>query len=165
MAIPHTKDKQMIDLSVLVILLRYTGENIALFSGGLFAGATIYISLTECPPRTSLHPHDLLVLARSIAGRTNMLLSVLAATTALTAILAAVTGSGTAWVVGGATHVLIVAYLASDVRRIDTELRNLDTTDPDSEILSSQLLRKRALQFGVLGLAGLFAQYLFIVSK
>ena len=155
----------MIDLSVLVVLLRYAGEHIALFSGGLFTGATIYISLTECPPRTSLHPHDLLVLARSIAGRTNLLLSVLAATAALAALLAAIAGAGAAWFAGGITHVLIMAYLASDVRRIATELRSLDTTGPDSEIRSDQLLKKKALQFGVLSLAGLFAQYLFIVSK
>lgn len=161
----HTKGKQMIDLSIFVILLHSTAENIAVFSGGLFAGATVYISLTQCPPRTSLHPHDFLVLARSIAGRTNALLLVLAATTALTAILAAMTGPGTAWIVGGITHVLIVAYLASNVRRIRTELQNLDTTDPDSEIQTSELLKKRALQLGVLGLAGLFTQYLFIVSK
>lgn len=155
----------MIDISVLIVLLRYTGENIALFGGGLFTGATIYISLTECPPRTSLHPHDLLVLARSIAGRTNLLLSVLAAMTALAAILAAITGAGTAWLAGGVAHVLTVAYLASDVRRVAKDLQSLDTTAPDSEIRSEQLLKRRALQFGVLSLAGLFAQYLFIVSK
>lgn len=43
------KEEAMIDILVLVVLLRYTGENIALFSGGLFTGATIYISLTERP--------------------------------------------------------------------------------------------------------------------
>ena len=47
------KDKAMIDFSVLVVLLRYTGENIALFSGGLFTGATIYIG-----PSAKARPSD-----------------------------------------------------------------------------------------------------------
>jgi hypothetical protein len=47
------KEKAMIDILVLVVLLRYTGENIALFSGGLFTGATIYIG-----PSAKARPSD-----------------------------------------------------------------------------------------------------------
>ena len=154
----------MTNVPAVLILLQYTGENIALFCGGLFSGAAIYISLTECPPRSTLSLIDLLALTRSTAGRTDAILAVLAAVAALTSITATVAGAGIWWLAGGVAHAMMVAYLFTDVRRIAAELEDLDT-GPGSEVRGNSLMQRRALQFAVLSLAGLFAQYLFIVSR
>jgi hypothetical protein len=155
---------QMTNLQELIFLLQYTAQNIAMFSGGLFAGAAIYISLTECPPRTSLTPDGLLALYRSVAKRTNGILTAFAATTALTAIPAAIAGGGIPWLVGGVTHAGIVAFLLTNARSIETELDHLDAR-PDTAGRSKHLIQRRSLQFGMLSLAGLFAQYLFVVGR
>ncbi|RLJ67580.1 hypothetical protein [Sulfurisoma sediminicola] len=154
----------MTNLQEAIFLLQYTAQNIAMFSGGLFAGAAIYISLTECPPRTSLTPDGLLALYRSIARRTNGLLTAFAAVTALTAIPAAIAGAGILWLIGGVTHAGIVAFLLTNAKRIETELDHLDAR-ADSAGKSKRLIHQRSLQFGILSLAGLFAQYLFVVGR
>jgi hypothetical protein len=154
----------MSNLQDLIFLLQYTAQNIAMFSGGLFAGAAIYISLTECPPRTSLTPDGLLALYRSIAKRTNGILTTFAAATALTAIPAAIAGGGILWLVGGLTHAGIVAFLLTNAKGIETELDNLDAR-ADSAGRSKRLIQQRSVQFGILSLAGLLAQYLFVVGR
>jgi len=154
----------MTNLQELIFLLQYTAQNIAMFSGGLFAGAAIYISLTECPPRTSLTPDGLLALYRSIAKRTNGILTAFAAVTALTAIPAAVAGAGILWLAGGLTHAGIVAFLLTNAKGIETELDSLDAR-ADSAGRSKRLIQRRSLQFGILSLAGMFAQYLFVVGR
>jgi hypothetical protein len=154
----------MTNLSELLLLLQITGQNLALFSSGLFSGAAIYVSLTECPPRTALNRADLLALAHSVAGRTNTLLMSLAAVTTLMATLAAIAGGGRFWLIGGVIHALLLGYLLTDVRRAAIELETLDP-HAGSDAEGDRLLQRRALQFGVLGLGGLVAQYLFIVAR
>jgi hypothetical protein len=147
-----------------LVVLQYTCQSVAIFSGGLFAGAAIYISLTECPPRTALTPDGLLALYRSISKRTNGILALLAALTAVTALIAAFAGGGVVWLAGGATHAVILAFLLTNAKHTATELENLDVrTDAAGE--SKRLLRQRAVQFVALSLAGLFAQYLFVMGR
>ena len=154
----------MTNLQEAIFLLQYTAQNVSMFSGGLFAGAAIYISLTECPPRTSLTPDGLLALYRSIAKRTNGILTTFAAVTALSAIPAAIAGAGILWLVGGLTHAGIVAFLVTNAKGIERELDFFDAR-ADFAGRSKHLIERRALQFGVLSLAGLFAQYLFVVGR
>ena len=94
-----------------LILLQYIGENIALFCGGLFSGATLYICLTERPPRTALGFADLLALSRANSGPTNAFLIALSALTALAAMIATVAGAGIWWFAGGLAHVAALFVL------------------------------------------------------
>lgn len=153
----------MTGLPEILALLQFTGQNIALFSGGLFSGAAIYISLTECPPRTALGFEELLALAKSVARRTNTILSVLAVVTALSAVLSSIAGGGVWWLAGGLAHLLIAGYLATDVRRVTTHLEQMDTQG-EHQTETEKLLQQRAMQIALLSLAGLFAQYVFIVN-
>jgi hypothetical protein len=147
-----------------LVVLQYMCQGVALFAGGLFTGAAVYISLTECPPRTTLTLDGLLALYRSIARRTNALLTLLAAVTSLFAVAAAIMGAGIWWLVAGVAHAVMAAYLLTNARRIVTELEHLDH-GPDYPVRGKQLMERRALQFGVLGLIGLFAQYLLLVTR
>jgi hypothetical protein len=154
----------MASLQHTIIVLLYMCQGVALFSGGLFAGAAVYISLTECPPRTTLSQEGLIALYRSIARRTNALLAVLAGVTSMFAVAAAIMGAGIWWLVGGVVHAVMAAYLLTNVRSIAAELEHLDA-DPDHQARGKRLMERRALQFGVLGLGGLFAQYLLLVTR
>jgi hypothetical protein len=146
----------------MLLLLHYAGQNIALFSGGLFAGAAIYVSLTECPPRTALSQRELILLAHAIGSRTNALLLGLAMVTAGTALAAAVTGGGILWLSGGLLHLAVVAFMLTDVRKIT---RMLETLHPeDDEDLGEKLMQRRTAQVAILAMGGLAAQYLFIVA-
>lgn len=154
----------MTNLPAVSILLQYTSQNLAVFCGGLFSGAAIYISLTECPPRSTLPLVDLLTLSRFTARRTNSMLAVLAAVAAITSIAASLAGAGTWWLVGGVTHSVMVIYLLTGVARTTIELENLDLGH-QPEIRGKSLTQRRALQIAVLSLAGLLAQYFFIVDR
>ena len=154
----------MASLPAIFVLVQYSGQNIALFSCGLFSGAAIYISLTECLPRTSLALVDLLALSRSVARRTDAVLATLATVTALTSIISSIAGAGIWWLVGGITHALIAGYLFAAVARVTTKLESLGT-GPEYEVQGRDLMQRRGLQFAVLSLGGLFAQYLFITSR
>ena len=154
----------MTSVPAVFFLVQYSGQNIALFSCGLFSGAAIYISLTECPPRTSLALVDLLALSRFVAGRTDAVLATLAIVTALTSIVSSFAGGGIGWLVGGIAHALMAAYIFTDVARVTTMLQSLDS-GPDNEVIGKNLMQRRGLQFAVLSLGGLFAQYLFITNR
>ena len=153
----------MTNLQALAPLMQYIGENIALFCGGLFTGSAFYICLTERPPRTSLGIADLLTLSRANAGRTNALLGVLAAMTALTALLASFTGAGASWLAGGLAHLAAVALLATKLPEIAKELHELGGED-EAKREGEKLLDRQTAYFSALCLMGLIAQYLFIVS-
>jgi len=147
-----------------LIVLQYASQSVAIFCGGLFTGAAIYISLTECPPRTALTPDGLLALYRSISRRTNAFLAVLAAATALSALLAALAGAGVLWLAGGVTHAAILAFLLTNARQTAAKLEELDARS-DFAASGKRLLRERAIEFVGLSLAGLFAQYLFVMDR
>jgi hypothetical protein len=154
----------MTNLHDAFVVLDYMCRGVALFSGGLFAGATVYVSLTECPPRTTLTPDGLLALYRSIAKRTNGLLTVLAVLTSVAAVSGAIMGAGIWWLVAGVAHAVMAAYLLTHARNIARELELLHA-GPDYQVRSKRLLERRSLQFAVLSLAGLFAQYLLLVTR
>ena len=145
------------------MLLQYALENFALFSGGLFSGAAIYISLTEHPPRTLLSFSSILALYRTNAARIRAVLTTLAAVTALAAIVAAMLGSGIGWLVGGAIHAAAVVFLLTNGARISEELDGLGT-GPGSEAAGKKLLQRQAMHYSLLSLAGLVAQGLFILK-
>jgi hypothetical protein len=151
----------MANMQAVGMLLQYIGENIALFCGGLFSGATLYICLTERPPRTALGFAELLALSRANAGLTNAFLGVLAAVTAMAALVAAIAGAGIWWLVGGLSHTAAVLILATKVRTISKELAEL-APEREFEAQGQALLRRQTAYFSALCLAGLFAQYLFI---
>lgn len=154
----------MANLDQTIIILAYVCQSVALFSGGLFAGAAVYISLTECPPRTSLTLDGLLALYRSIARRTNALLAALAAVTSVAAAFASIMGAGMWWLAGAVVHGVLAAYLLTEVRGIATELEHLDA-GPEFRARGKSLMHRRSLQFGMLGLGGLLAQYLFLMGR
>lgn len=143
------------------MLLQYIGENIALFCGGLFSGATLYICLTERPPRTALGFAELLALSRANSGLTIAFLAVLATVTSVAALMAAFTGAGIWWLAGGLAHVAAVLILVTNVRKIAGKLAELHP-DQEFELEGQALLRRQTAYFSALCLAGLFAQYLFI---
>jgi hypothetical protein len=151
----------MANTQAIGLLLQYIGENIALFCGGLYSGATLYICLTERPPRTALGFAELLALSRANSGLTNAFLTSLAALTALAALVASFTGAGIWWLVGGLAHAAAVLVLATNVRSITRELSELHPED-EFEAQGQALLRRQTAYFSGLCLAGLFAQYLFI---
>jgi hypothetical protein len=151
----------MANMPAVSMLLQYIGENIALFCGGLYSGATLYICLTERPPRTALGFADLLALSRANSGLTAAFLTVLAGVTALAALAAAFSGAGIWWLVGGLTHAAAVLVLVTNVRSIARDLSELQP-EREFEAEGQALLRRQTAYFSALCLAGLFAQYLFI---
>lgn len=150
-------------MQAFMTLLQYIGENIALFSGGLFTGATLYICLTERPPRTALSFPDLLALSRANAGVTTAFLAVFATVTALAALMAAFAGAGYWWLVGGLAHAAAVFVLVTKVRAIDRQLAELHG-EREFEAEGHALLGRQTAYLSGLCLAGLFAQYLFIAK-
>jgi len=153
----------MANTQAIAMLLQYIGENIALFCGGLFSGATLYICLTERPPRTALTFADLLALSRANAGVTTAFLAVLAAVTALAALVASFSGAGIWWLAGGLAHVGAAILLLTKVRAIASELADLHA-EREFEAEGHTLLDRQTRYFSGLCLAGLFAQYLFIAK-
>ena len=153
----------MANMQAMGVLVQFIAENFAIFFGGLFSGAAIYICLTEHPPRTMLLFADLLALSRSNAQRTNALLTTLAAVTALTASVSSLVGASIWWFVGGAAHLAAVIILHTKIAPLAKELSALDT-DRDSEALGQKLLQRQAAYFSLLALVGLFSQYLFIAQ-
>ena len=151
----------MANMQAVSMLLQYIGENIALFCGGLFSGATLYICLTERPPRTALAFAELLALSRANSGLTNAFLGVRAAVTALAALVAAFAGAGIWWLACGLSHAAAALILATNVRAIAKELAEL-APEREFEAQGQVLLRRQTAYFSALCLAGLFAQYLFI---
>ena len=147
-----------------LILLQYIGENIALFCGGLFSGATLYICLTERPPRTALGFADLLALSRANSGPTNAFLIALSALTALAAMIATVAGAGIWWFAGGLAHVAALFVLLTKVTAIVGDLAELQADDA-VEAAAKKLLQRQTVYFSALCLIGLAAQYLFIVKR
>ena len=150
-------------MQAISILLQYVGEHIALFSGGLFTGATLYICLTERPPRTALGLTDLLTLSRITARRTNAFLTVLAAVTAFAALLAAFSGAGIWWRIGGLAHLAAVILLLTKVQAIAKELEEPEA-DHNPRAAGRKLLKRQTAYFSALCLIGLAAQYLFIAK-
>lgn len=153
----------MADLLSIFALLRYAAENVALFGGGLFAGAAIFISLTEQPPRTLLSLTDVLALSRINAKRMRAVLVSLASITALAAILASMLDGGRWWLAGGAIHVAAVVLMLTQGKSIARALEDLGT-DPEFEASGKRLFERQALHFSLLSLAGLAAQGLFILK-
>lgn len=153
----------MSNLVSVTMLLQYAAENFALFSGGLFSGAAIYISLTEHPPRTLLSLSSILALYRTNASRIRAVLTTLAAMTALAAILASALGAGIGWLVGGAIHAAAVVFLLTNGARISEELDDLGAGS-EFEARGKRLLQRQALHYSILSLAGLIAQGLFILK-
>jgi hypothetical protein len=153
----------MANVQAFTILLQHIGENIALFCGGLFSGATLYICLTERPPRTALGFAELLALSRANSGLTTGFLGVLAAVTALAALLAAFAGASAWWLAGGFAHAAALAVLLTKVRGIAAGLADLHPGE-ESEPRGQALLGRQTAYFSGLCLAGLFAQYLFITK-
>jgi hypothetical protein len=153
----------MANIQAISMLLQYIGENIALFCGGLFTGATLYICLTERPPRTALGFADLLALSRANSGRTTVFLAVLAAVTSITALTASFTGAGVWWLAGGLTHAACVLILLTYVRAIGKQLADLHG-EREFEAEGHALLGRQTAYFSGLCLAGMFAQYLFIAK-
>lgn len=148
--------------SDLLLLLNFTGQNIALFSGGLFAGATIYISLTECPPRTVLNDQELMLLTHAVGARANLLLLGLSVVTFACALLAALAGGGYLWLSGGLTHLATTAFLLTEVRKVT---RRLEALNPyEEQDAGGKLMKQRAGQIAILALVGLAAQYQFILA-
>jgi len=153
----------MSSLLSLSMLLQFAAENIALFSGGLFSGAAIYISLTEHPPRTLLSVAEILALSRTNARRIRLVLTSLAVVTAIAALLAALLGSGRGWLVGGIAHAVAASLLLTQGARIVEALDELGA-GPQYESLGRSLLQRQALHYSILSLAGLVAQGLFILK-
>ncbi len=153
----------MANVQAISMLLQYIGENIALFCGGLFSGATLYICLTERPPRTALTFADLLALSRANARVTTAFLAALAAATALAALVASFAGAGIRWLAGGLAHVGALIVLLTKVRAIASQLADL-RAEREFEAEGQALLRLQTAYFSGLCLAGLFAQYLFIAK-
>lgn len=152
----------MLNFLDILPLLPYVGKNIALFCGGLFAGATIYVSLTECPPRSVLAPKELMLLAYSIGSRTNALLLGLSVLTIVSALLTALDGKWSLWISGGLTHIAATAFLLTNVRSVS---RSLESLNPfEEEEAGGMLMQQRARQIAVLALLGLAAQYQFILA-
>jgi hypothetical protein len=151
-------------LNELLLVLRYTGQNIALFTGGLFAGAAIYISLIECPPRTTLTLADRLGLARSIGMSADRLLAALAAVTAPAAVFASIAGGGIPWLAGGVVHTAIATWLVTGGIRMGEQLRHLEVESGVSGE-GKNIMNRRTLLYALFSLAGLMAQYLFIVAR
>lgn len=153
----------MSNFQSILTLLRYIGENIALLSGGLFAGATLYICLTERPPRTALGFADLLVLSRANSTRTNAMLAILAGLTGATALLTYYAGGGLNWLAGGATCLVALALLLSELPRIAKELHNL-SGENEAETEGRKLLNRQTAYFSALGMLGLAGQYFLIAQ-
>lgn len=151
----------MANVQAFSMLLQYIGENIALFCGGLFSGATLYISLTERPPRTALGFAELLALSRANSGLTTGFLATLAAVTSVAGLVAAYSGAGGWWLAGSIAHAGAFAILLTKVRAIAKALGELHP-ERESEAEGQALLRRQTAYFSALCLAGLFAQYLFI---
>lgn len=145
------------------LLLQYAAENIALFSGGLFAGAAIYISLTEQPPRTRLSLTDILALSRTNSRRTRVVLASLACIAGGAGVIAAALGASHAWLAGGVLHAAAVVLLLSQGVRITAELESLGS-DREYESLGRRLLERQALHFSLLSLIGLAALALYILK-
>lgn len=153
----------MANVQAMLVLVQFIAKDFAVFFGGLFSGAAVYICLTEHPPRTMLLFADLLALSRSNARRTNALLTTLAAVTALTASVSSLAGGTLWWFVGGAAHLAAVIILHTKVAPLAKELGALNT-DRDSEALGQKLLQRQAAYFSLLAIVGLFSQYLFIAQ-
>lgn len=152
----------MLHLSDILLLLHYAGKNIALFSGGLFAGAAIYVSLTECPPRTALNQRELVLLAHAIGSRTNTLLLGLAMVASVSALTAAFAGGTNLWLSGGLLHLAAAVFILTMVLK---NTRMLESLHPeDDEELAATLMKQRTAQVAILAMCGLAAQYLFIVA-
>jgi hypothetical protein len=152
----------VLNFSDILLLLHFIGQNIALFCGGLFSGAAVYVSLTECPPRTALQLRELMLLAHAIGARTNAMLLSLSAVTAVSALMAAIAGGGRIWMVGGLIHLATTVFLLTNVRNVT---RRLESLRPDeNEDVGEKLMQVRAGQIAILGICGLAAQYQFIVA-
>ncbi len=152
----------MPNLSDILPLLHFIGQNIALFCGGLFSGAAIYVSLTECPPRSVLGQRELMLLTYAVGARTNALLLGLSAVTAACALLAAYAGGGRFWLSGGLTQLAATAFLLTDVRSVT---RRLEAMNPyEEQEAGGKLMQRRARQVAILALVGLAAQYQFILA-
>jgi hypothetical protein len=143
-------------------LLPFIGQNIALFCGGLFAGAAIYVSLTECPPRSVLGLRELMLLAYTVGPRTDALLLGLSALSAVCTLPTALVGGWNLWLSGGLTHLAATVYLLTDVRGVTKRLASLNPYE--EEEAGAKLMQRRAGQIAVLSLAGLAAQYQFILA-
>lgn len=152
----------MLNFLDILQLLPFIGHNIALFSGGLFAGAAVYVSLTECPPRSVLGPREMMLLTHSIAARTDALLLVLSAATAASAIMAAMVGGGSLWMSGGLTQLGATVLLITDVQGVSKRLASL-SLEEEAET-GEKLLQRRAGQIAILALFGLGAQCQFILA-
>jgi hypothetical protein len=152
----------VLNFSDILPLLPYIGQNIALFCGGLFAGAAIYVSLTECPPRSVLGLRELMLLAYTIGARTNALLLALSALTAVCALLVALAGGWNLWISGGLTHLAATAFLLTDVRSVTKRLESLNPYE--DEEAGGKLMQRRAGQIAILALLGLAAQYQFLLA-
>ena len=81
----------------------------------------------------------------------------------LAAILASMMGAGIGWLVGGATHAAAVVFLQTNGTRISKDLDALGTGS-EFEARGKGLLKRQALHFSILSLAGLIAQGLFILK-
>lgn len=145
-----------------ILLLQYVGEYIAQFCGGLFAGALMYVCLTERPPRTMLGFGELLALSRANAGRTNLLLGALALSTAIGALLSAFTGAGKSMLAGGVLHLLAFAIIVTKVSQLAKRLHDLGD-DREFEVAGHKLLAEQTKYLSALCLIGLVSEYLFIV--
>ncbi len=144
-------------------LIRYVGENIALFSGGLFTGAVLYICLTERPPRTMLTFADLLSLSRANATRTNALLALLAGLTGTASLLTYYAGAGLYWLAGGVAHLVALALLLSELPRIAKRLHDL-SGEKEAEPEGRKLMKRETAYFSALCMLGLAGQYFFIAQ-
>lgn len=145
------------------MLIRYIGENITLFSSGLFSGAVLYICLTERPPRTLLTFADLLALSRANATRTNALLAFLAGLSGIASLLTYYTGGGLSWLAGGVAHLFALALLLSELPRISKGLHDL-SGETEAEPEGRRLMSRETAYFSALCMLGLASQYFFIAQ-
>lgn len=83
-------------------------ELIATLCAGLFAGAAVYINLVEHPARMSLGSGPALAEWAPSYRRATVMQASLAAVGTATAVLAGLTGSGIAWVAGGALLGMVI---------------------------------------------------------
>jgi hypothetical protein len=144
---------------LLIQLIQYPAQMIALLASGLFAGAMVYSNAIEQPRRLRSGDADALDSFQNEIRRSEGMLVGLAALSAAAAVLAGATGSGMPWLAGGLVNGLAAVYLVTEVRRTRAALDGLP-----SDLAAPELLRRWAGHKSSLTVTGLCVYFVFLLQ-